>query len=130
MNNVSEILPLALRCQDYEYKRKELPNESTVSPGILGRYAKEIQTNPLAPNITKRWAVIGYVESITINTIKIRDSRGDIKEAALVKDLGITDRKHNKVELKNIKVGDKILVTGNKNDKGQLTATKIRLQNQ
>lgn len=43
MNNVSEMLPLVLRCQDYEYKRKELSNEQTISPGILGSYAEEIQ---------------------------------------------------------------------------------------
>lgn len=45
MNNVSEMLPLVIRCQDYEYKKKEaLFHEQIIPPGIPGCYAEEIQT--------------------------------------------------------------------------------------
>lgn len=49
MNNVSEMLPLALRCQDYEYKQEELSYGQIVPPGIPGCDAEEIQTPQKEP---------------------------------------------------------------------------------
>ena len=58
MNNVSKMLPLVLRCQDYEYNKKELSDEQIIPPGIFGCNVQEIQT-PKKASEERTWPVTG-----------------------------------------------------------------------
>lgn len=77
--------------------------------------------------LSNRWSAIGTVQEIRDNLITVRDSRGKEQQATINKDTTITDKTAKKVDIKTIKNDTKVIVSGTKDNKGSLTATRIRL---
>lgn len=81
-------------------------------------------------SLSNRWTSVGTVTEISDSKIKVKDSRGDTKEAAITKDTIIVDRKGTKLATKDIKKDQRVIVSGTKDtkDKNKLTTTRIRIQ--
>lgn len=77
---------------------------------------------------SNRWTAVGNVQEISDTNIKVKDSRDEVKDAKITKDTTIVDRKGTKLAAKDLKKDQRVIVSGTKDDKGALTATRIRLQ--
>lgn len=84
--------------------------------------------NPGASPVNNRWSAIGTIQEFNDKSIKVKNSRGEIQEAVINKDTSITDKTAKKVDTKSLKKDARVIVSGTKDDKGKLTATRIRLQ--
>ena len=78
--------------------------------------------------LSNRWTSVGTVQEVSDATIKVKDSRGETKDAKITKDTNIVDRKGTKLAAKDIKKNQRVIVSGTKDDKNNLTATRIRIQ--
>lgn len=77
---------------------------------------------------SNRWTSVGTVQEASDNSIKVVDSRKETKQAKITKDTTIVDRKGTKLAAKDIKKDQRVIISGTKDDKGNLTATRIRIQ--
>lgn len=75
-----------------------------------------------------RWTSIGTITNITENKLVLKDIRGDTKEAKLTKESRITDRMGKTLTRNDLKKDQKIIVSGERDKKGNLTVTRIRVQ--
>lgn len=76
---------------------------------------------------SNRWTSVGIVTEVTESSIKVKDSRGQIKDAKITKDTTIVDRKGTKLTTKEIKKDTRVIISGTK-DGNTLSATRIRIQ--
>lgn len=81
-----------------------------------------------AATSSNRWTSVGSVEEVSESNIKVKDSRNEVKDAKITKDTSIVDRKGTKLTAKDIKKDQRVIVSGTKDDKNVLTATRIRIQ--
>lgn len=79
-------------------------------------------------SVSNRWTSVGTVQEISDSSIKVVDSRKETKQAKITKDTTIVDRKGTKLTAKDIKKDQRVIISGTKDDKNNLTATRIRIQ--
>lgn len=79
-------------------------------------------------SVSNRWTSVGTVQEVSDNSIKVVDSRKETKQAKITKDTTIVDRKGTKLTAKDIKKDQRVIISGTKDDKNNLTATRIRIQ--
>ena len=77
---------------------------------------------------SNRWTSVGTVLEASADSIKVKDSRGETKQAKITKDTVVVDKKGTKLSAKDIKKDQRVIVSGTKDTKNNLTATRIRLQ--
>lgn len=95
---------------------------STQSPASLDRANAAATSN--------RWTSVGTVQEVSDSSIKVKDSRDEVKQAAITKDTKIVNRKGEQLKASDIKKDQRVIISGTKDekDKNKLTATRIRLQ--
>ncbi len=82
-------------------------------------------SNPASQN---RWTSVGTVQDISATSITVKDSRGETKQAKIESNTAVVDSKAAKTNVQAIKKDQKVIISGTKDDKGNLTATRIRIQ--
>ena len=75
-----------------------------------------------------RWSAIGTVQEVSDKVIKVKNSKGDVQEAQITKDTIITDKTAKKTDIKAVAKDQKVIISGTKDDKGKLTALRIRIE--
>lgn len=85
-------------------------------------------TRQSSASMSNRWTSVGMVQEVSDRAIKVKDSRNEVKDAKITKDTSIVDRKGAKLTTKDIKKDQRVIVSGTKDDKNTLTATRIRIQ--
>lgn len=81
----------------------------------------------LAAAAQDRWTAVGTITEVSESKIKVKDVRGEEKEADVTSDTTIVDSKSQKIAAKDLKKDQKVIVTGTKDGK-KLKATRIRVQ--
>ncbi len=85
-------------------------------------------TSRTAESSSNRWTSVGSVQEVSETAVKVKDSRGKVKDAKITKDTAIVDRTGTKLTTKDIKKDQRVIVSGTKDAKDVLTATRIRIQ--
>ncbi|RTK95082.1 hypothetical protein EKI60_01350 [Candidatus Saccharibacteria bacterium] len=89
--------------------------------------ASNAGSSPRSSSSSNRWTSVGTVQEISDAKVKVKDSRGQEKEAEINKETKIVDRKGTALKPADIKKDSRVIVSGEK-DGDKLTATRIRLQ--
>lgn len=76
---------------------------------------------------SNRWTAVGTVTEVSSDKIKVKDSRGQDKEASITKETKIVNRKGEQKSVNDLKKDQKVIVSGEK-DGNNLTVTRIRIQ--
>ncbi len=77
---------------------------------------------------SNRWTSVGTVLEVSADSIKVKDSRGETKQAKITKDTVVVDKKGTKLSAKDIKKDQRVIVSGTKDAKNNLTTSRIRIQ--
>lgn len=84
--------------------------------------------NRTAVATSARWTSVGTVQEVSNSSIKIVDTRKETKQVKIAKDTVVVGRTGEKISAKEIKKGQRVIVSGTTDDKNNLTATRIRIQ--
>ena len=80
-------------------------------------------------NASRRWSSIGTITDVNDKTIKVKDARGKEQTASFTKDTIVTSSDGKQTDAKALKKDQKVIVTGDKDEKGNnLTVSRIRIQ--
>ena len=100
----------------------------TISPTLPLDFRDRIQPGGGAMQ-SRRWSAIGTITDVNDKTIKIKDSRDKEESANFTKDTSVIGSDGKKTDVKALKKGQKIIISGEKDDKDQnRTVTRIRIQ--
>lgn len=97
--------------------------KSDASNDPLSKYAQEAKEARAARSIS-----VGKVSKVSDSSIEITDSAKKVTTYKVDKDTLIYDSKGKKSEIKAVKSGDSVTITGTKQSDGSLKADRIRLQ--
>ncbi len=78
--------------------------------------------------IRNRWSIVGTVESVSSDSITVKNNKGLVQTAKVDNKTSITDKNAKKTTIGAVKKGSSVIVIGTKDDNSKYTATMVRIK--
>jgi hypothetical protein len=85
--------------------------------------------NTELPDIIKnRWSIVGTVESVSADSITVKNNKGLVQTATVNDKTSITEKNAKKTTIDAVKKDSSVIIIGTKDDNNKYTASMIRIK--